>query len=87
MPATNEILLSPGARVAPDDEHVPRVAGQARGDVFRQRRRQRLDDQVDQLSKAQPVDFLTLSKLKKDKLRVKDTIQRIESMLIPDILA
>lgn len=48
---------------------------------------QALDDQVDQLSKAQPVDFLTLSKLKKDKLRVKDTIQRIESMLIPDILA
>lgn len=48
---------------------------------------QALDDQVDQLSKAQPVDFLTLSKLKKDKLRIKDTIQRIESMLIPDILA
>jgi len=40
---------------------------------------QALDDQVDQLAKAQPVDFLTLSKLKKDKLRIKDTIQRIEA--------
>lgn len=48
---------------------------------------QALDDQADQLARVQPVDFLTLSKLKKDRLRIKDTIQRIESMLIPDILA
>lgn len=48
---------------------------------------QDLDDQVDQLSRMQPVDFLTLSKLKKDKLRLKDMIQKIESMLIPDIIA
>lgn len=46
-----------------------------------------LDDQIDQMSRAQAVDFLTIAKLKKEKLRVKDTIQRIESMLIPDILA
>ncbi len=46
-----------------------------------------LDDQINQLSRAGAVDFLTIAKLKKEKLRLKDTIQRIESMLIPDILA
>ena len=46
-----------------------------------------LDDQINQLSKAGAVDFLTIAKLKKEKLRLKDCIQRIESMLIPDILA
>jgi hypothetical protein len=46
-----------------------------------------LDEQIEQLSRAGAVDFLTIAKLKKEKLRLKDTIQRIESMLIPDILA
>ena len=46
-----------------------------------------LDEQIEQMSRARPVDFLTVTKLKKEKLRLKDTIQRIESMLIPDILA
>jgi hypothetical protein len=46
-----------------------------------------LDEQLKQLSRAQAVDFLTIAKLKKEKLRIKDCIQRIESMLIPDILA
>ena len=46
-----------------------------------------LDDQINQLSKAGAVDFLTIAKLKKEKLRLKDCISRIESMLIPDILA
>ncbi len=46
-----------------------------------------LDEQINQLSRAGAVDFLTIAKLKKEKLRLKDTIQRIESMLIPDILA
>ncbi len=46
-----------------------------------------LDEQLEQLSRAQAVDFLTIAKLKKEKLRIKDCIQRIESMLIPDILA
>jgi hypothetical protein len=46
-----------------------------------------LDDQINQLSRAGAVDFLTIAKLKKEKLRLKDCIQRIESMLIPDILA
>jgi hypothetical protein len=46
-----------------------------------------LDDQINQLSRAGAIDFLTIAKLKKEKLRLKDCIQRIESMLIPDILA
>ncbi len=46
-----------------------------------------LDDQISALSRGGAVDFLTIAKLKKEKLRVKDTIQRIESMLIPDIIA
>ena len=46
-----------------------------------------LDDQINQLSKAGAVDFLTIAKLKKEKLRLKDCISRIESMLIPDIIA
>lgn len=46
-----------------------------------------LDDQINQLARSGAVDFLTIAKLKKEKLRLKDAIQRIESMLIPDILA
>ncbi len=46
-----------------------------------------LDEQLEQLQRSQPVDFLTITKIKKEKLRLKDSIQRIESMLIPDIIA
>jgi hypothetical protein len=46
-----------------------------------------LDEQIDVLSRAGAIDFLTIAKLKKEKLRLKDSIQRIESMLIPDIIA
>lgn len=51
------------------------------------RQHKALDDQINLMGKSQPVDFLTITKLKKEKLRVKDMISRIESMLIPDILA
>lgn len=51
------------------------------------RQHKALDDQINLLAKSQPVDFLTITKLKKEKLRMKDMISRIESMLIPDILA
>ncbi len=51
------------------------------------REHKHLDEQIEQMSRTIPVDFLTITKLKKDKLRLKDTISRIESMLIPDILA
>lgn len=51
------------------------------------RQHKALDEQISLMSQSQPVDFLTITKLKKEKLRLKDMITRIESMLIPDILA
>lgn len=46
-----------------------------------------VDEQIEALSRSQPVDFLHITKLKKEKLRLKDSINRIESSLIPDIIA
>lgn len=46
-----------------------------------------LDDVIDRLMQHQPVDFIQLQRLKKRKLSLKDTIQRIESGLLPDIIA
>jgi|TARA_R110002124_G_scaffold64985_2_gene177825 hypothetical protein len=46
-----------------------------------------LDDIIDRLAAAQPVDFLQLTRMKKRKLTLKDIIQRIESDLLPDIIA
>lgn len=46
-----------------------------------------VDEQIETLSRAQPIDFLHVTKLKKEKLRLKDQIQKLESSLIPDILA
>lgn len=51
------------------------------------RQHKALNEQIDLMAQSQPVDFLTITKLKKEKLRLKDMIARIESMLIPDILA
>jgi hypothetical protein len=46
-----------------------------------------LDIVIQQLSEASPVDFLRLQRLKKRKLFLKDSISKIESMLLPDIIA
>ena len=46
-----------------------------------------LDVVIQQLSEATPVDFLRLQRLKKRKLFLKDSISKIESMLLPDIIA
>ncbi len=46
-----------------------------------------LDDIIDKLSNAQPVDFLQLQRLKKRKLMLKDMINKIQSDLLPDIIA
>jgi hypothetical protein len=46
-----------------------------------------LDDIIDRLWQTKPVDFLQLNRLKKKKLRLKDEIERIESELLPDIIA
>ncbi len=48
---------------------------------------QDLDDVIERLMNHQPVDFLQLQRLKKRKLQLKDTIQKIESNLLPDIIA
>lgn len=52
-----------------------------------QREHQDLDDVIDRLATHQPVDFLQMQRLKKRKLVLKDMIQRIESQLLPDIIA
>jgi hypothetical protein len=44
-----------------------------------------LDDVIEHLSQNPYRDQLQIQRLKKRKLRVRDMIQRIESMLIPDI--
>lgn len=48
---------------------------------------QDLDDVIDRLSCTQPVDFLQIQRLKKRKLALKDAIQKLESDLLPDIIA
>ncbi|MDY0009798.1 MAG: DUF465 domain-containing protein [Bdellovibrionales bacterium] len=46
-----------------------------------------LDVVIQQLGESIPVDFLRLQRLKKRKLFLKDSILKIESMLVPDIIA
>jgi len=46
-----------------------------------------LDDIIERLSQTQPIDFLQMARMKKRKLALKDIIQRIESDLLPDIIA
>lgn len=46
-----------------------------------------LDDVIARMMSNQPVDFVQLQRLKKRKLSLKDMIQRIESDLLPDIIA
>jgi hypothetical protein len=46
-----------------------------------------LDIILQQLSESVPVDFLRLQRLKKRKLFLKDSIAKVEGMLVPDIIA
>ncbi len=46
-----------------------------------------LDIILQQLAESVPVDFLRLQRLKKRKLFLKDSIIKIEGMLVPDIIA
>ena len=46
-----------------------------------------MDNIIDQLVDKVPVDLLQLQRLKKRKLALRDQISRIESMLLPDIIA
>jgi hypothetical protein len=46
-----------------------------------------LDEVIDRLIEKAPFDQLQLQRLKKRKLGLKDQIARLESQLIPDIIA
>lgn len=46
-----------------------------------------LDEVINRLMQAGPVDQLMVSRLKKRKLQLKDIIAKIESRLIPDLEA
>ncbi len=46
-----------------------------------------LDDIIDKMLAHQPVDFIQMQRLKKRKLILKDMIQKLESQLLPDIIA
>lgn len=46
-----------------------------------------MDDIIERLLTSQPVDFVQAQRLKKRKLMLKDMIQKIESTLLPDIIA
>lgn len=55
-------------------------------EVFRREHRD-LDDAIQALSDKTTADQLTLQRLKKRKLRLKDLIAQIEDRLTPDIIA
>ena len=46
-----------------------------------------LDDLISQLSVEKPYNQIHISRLKKRKLVIKDQIKRIESEILPDIIA
>jgi hypothetical protein len=51
---------------------------------LRQRHRD-LDSTIDELQEAAYVDQLRLRRLKKQKLQLKDELEKLESLLIPDL--
>jgi hypothetical protein len=55
-------------------------------EVMRQKHRD-LDDAIAALQAQGPATALTVQRLKKEKLRLKDLIARIEDELTPDIIA
>lgn len=46
-----------------------------------------LDDIIARLTETVPFDQLQMQRLKKRKLQIKDQLARIESLLVPDIIA
>lgn len=46
-----------------------------------------LDDVIDRLTEKGPIDLIQVQRLKKRKLVLKDMISKIESLLLPDIIA
>ncbi|MEM7441831.1 MAG: DUF465 domain-containing protein [Pseudomonadota bacterium] len=46
-----------------------------------------LDDVIERLAESAPFDQLRMQRLKKRKLALRDLIARIESQIVPDIIA
>ena len=46
-----------------------------------------LDQEIDRLVSTPPVDLLTIQRLKKKKLALKDQIAKLKSDIVPDIIA
>lgn len=46
-----------------------------------------LDDVIDRLTDAVPLDQIQMQRLKKRKLLLKDQIAKLETILLPDIIA
>ncbi len=46
-----------------------------------------LDQVIDRLTEKGPIDLIQVQRLKKRKLVLKDMISKIESLLLPDIIA
>ncbi|NBX67106.1 MAG: DUF465 domain-containing protein [Proteobacteria bacterium] len=46
-----------------------------------------LDAVINQIASTQPIDLFQLQRLKKRKLALKDMISKLESDLVPDIIA
>ncbi|MCB1790248.1 MAG: DUF465 domain-containing protein [Gammaproteobacteria bacterium] len=65
-----------------DEEDEPQV--RARLGELRLEHRD-LDDAIHRLTESVHIDQLQLRRMKKRKLMIKDTIARLESMLIPDL--
>lgn len=69
-----------------DPQDVDLDAIKARLEALRSEHRD-LDEVIDRLLEKPPFDQLQLQRLKKRKLGLKDQITRLESQLIPDIIA
>ncbi len=52
-----------------------------------QREHRDLDDAIEALQERAAADLLTLKRLKKQKLSLKDRITRLQAMVLPDIIA
>lgn len=46
-----------------------------------------LDAEIDRLVNTPPIDLLNIQRLKKQKLALKDQIQKLKSDILPDIIA
>jgi len=69
-----------------DTEPLDVEAIKAKLEVLRSEHRD-LDEVIDRLIERAPFDQLQLQRLKKRKLGLKDQITKLESQLIPDIIA